>query len=139
MKTSVDQYCINVTNLEKSVQFYESVLGLKVTHRIETPDFREVVLAGETGNRIQLACQRNQSGPIVHGNGFWKLYLQSDDCKELYRRCMDAGAESISAPQRLEHWPVTAAFVRDPDGYMIEILETHGESPAVSGPGAEKW
>jgi lactoylglutathione lyase len=50
---------------------------------------------------------------------------------------MDAGAESISAPERLEHWPVTAAFVRDPDGYMVEILEHHGEAPALSGPGRD--
>jgi hypothetical protein len=27
-------------------------------------------------------------------------------------------------------------FVRDPDGYMVENLETHGETPAISGPGA---
>jgi hypothetical protein len=31
---------------------------------------------------------------------------------------------------------VICAFVRDPDGYMVEILETHGETPEVSGPGA---
>jgi len=129
MKTTVDQFCINVTDLEKSVHFYQEVLGLAVTHRIETPDFREVVLA----------CHRHQKGPIDHGNAFWKLYLQSDDCKRLYDRCIAAGAESITPPTRLEHWPVTAAFVRDPDGYMVEILETHGESPAVSGPGPEKW
>lgn len=139
MKTTVDQFCINVTDLERSVHFYSEVLGLAVTHRIETPDFREVVLAGVTGGRIQLACHRNQKGPIDHGNAFWKLYLQSDDCKQLYDRCIAAGAESITPPTRLEHWPVTAAFVRDPDGYMVEILETHGESPAVSGPGPEKW
>ncbi len=41
MKTTVDQFCINVTDLEKSVHFYQEVLGLAVTHRIETPDFRE--------------------------------------------------------------------------------------------------
>ena len=51
------------------------------------------------------------------------------------RRCMEAGIESISPPERLEHWPVTAAFVRDPDGYMVEILEHHGVAPALSGPG----
>ena len=136
MNTSVDQYCINVTDLERSVHFYETVLGLKVTHRIETPDFREVVLAGETGGRIQLACQRAQDGPIDHGNGFWKLYLNTDDCQQLYQRAIDAGAESVMAPERLEDWPVTAAFVKDPDGYLVEMLETHGETPAVSGPGA---
>ncbi len=135
MKTSIDQYCINVTDLEKSVQFYETVLGLEITHRIETPGFSEVVLAGASGNRIQLARHHDQKGPIDHGNGFWKLYLDTDDCKGLYQRCMDAGSESISAPERLEHWPVTAAFVKDPDGYMVEILEHHGEAPALSGPG----
>ncbi len=133
MKTSVDQYCINVTDLQKSVDFYEKTIGLTITHRIEEKEFREVVLAGESGNRIQLAWQRNQEGPIEHGNGFWKLYLQTDDCKGLYQRCIDAGAESVTEPVALEEWPVTAAFVKDPDGYLVEILETHGEAAAVSG------
>ena len=137
MKVSVDQYCINVTDLQRSVDFYEKTLCLKITHRVEEKEFREVILAGESGNRIQLAWQRNQQGPIEHGNGFWKLYLDTDDCKGLYQRCMDAGMESVSAPERLEHWPVTAAFVKDPDGYLVEILEHHGEAPALSGPGRD--
>ena len=136
MKVSVDQYCINISDLEKSVHFYETVLGLTITHRVEEKEFREVILAGESGNRIQLAYQKSHTGPIEHGNGFWKLYLQTDDCKGLYKRCIDAGAESVTEPVALEHWPVIAAFVKDPDGYLVEILETHGESPAVSGPEA---
>ena len=136
MKVSVDQYCINVSDLDKSVHFYETVLGLTITHRVEEKEFREVILAGESGNRIQLAYQKSHTGPIEHGNGFWKLYLQTDDCKGLYKRCIDAGAESVTEPVALEHWPVIAAFVKDPDGYLVEILETHGESPEVSGPEA---
>ena len=85
MKVSVDQYCINVTDLQKSVDFYEKTLGLTITHRIEEKEFREVVLAVESGNRIQLAWQRRQDGPIVHGNGFWKPSLQTDDCQGLYQ------------------------------------------------------
>ena len=42
----------------------------------------------------------------------------------------------VMEPEQLEHWPVIAAFVKDPDGYLVEILETHGESPEVSGPEA---
>jgi len=133
MKTSVDQYCINVSDLQRSVDFYEKALGLTITHRVEEKEFREVILAGESGNRIQLAWHRNHQGPIEHGNGFWKLYLQTDDCKGLYQRCIDAGAESVSEPDQLEQWPVIAAFVKDPDGYLVEILETHGETPEVSG------
>ena len=137
MKTSVSQYCINVTDLGRSVQFYETVLGLEITYRIETPEFTEIVLKGDGGNQIQLARHHDQAGPIEHGNGFLKLYLDTDDCKGLYQRCMDAGIESVAPPERLEHWPVTAAFVRDPDGYLVEILETHGETPSLSGPGGD--
>jgi lactoylglutathione lyase len=39
----------------------------------------------------------------------------------------------VTEPQQLEQWPVIAAFVKDPDGYLVEILETHGEAAAVSG------
>ena len=125
MKTSVDQYCINVSNLERSVHFYEKVIGLEVTHRIEIPNTSEVVLAGAGGNRIQLAWHHDHSGPIDHGNALWKLYLRTDDCRGLYQRAIDAGCESVTPPQRLDRWPVTAAFVKDPDGYLIEILEHH--------------
>jgi len=38
MKTSLDQFCINVSDLERSVRFYEQALGLTVTHRIEMPN-----------------------------------------------------------------------------------------------------
>ena len=133
MKTSVSQYCINVSDLERSVQFYQTILGLEITYRIETPEFTEIVLKGDGGNQIQLARHHEQSGPIEHGNGFWKLYLQTDDCQGLYQRCIDAGAESVMEPERLEEWPVTAAFVKDPDGYLVEFLETHGEAATVSG------
>jgi lactoylglutathione lyase len=139
MKTSLDQYCINVTDLDRSVHFYEEVLGFEVTHRIEIPNVSEVVLAGDNGNRIQLAWHHDHEGPIDHGNAFWKLYLTTDDCKGLYQRCLDAGIESISPPQRLEDWPVTAAFVSDPDGYQVEILEHHEPTPAgLSGPAAKQ-
>ena len=139
-RPSIDQQVtfIYTRDLSKSAHFYETVLGLKITHRIQTPDFDEVVLAGENGNRIQLARHLAQKGPIDHGNGFWKLYLQTDDCEELYKRCMDAGAESVTEPTQLEEWPVIAAFVKDPDGYLVEILETFGEAAEVSGSMAPK-
>ena len=127
MKTSLDQYCINVSNLERSLAFYEEVIGLEVTHRIEIPNVSEVVLAGADGNRIQLAWHHDHEGPIDHGNAFWKLYLNTDDCEGLYKRAIDAGCESISPPERLDRWPVTAAFISDPDGYQVEILQHHEE------------
>jgi lactoylglutathione lyase len=125
MNVSVDQFCINVSDLDRAVHFYETVVGLTVSHRIEIPGVSEVILAGATGNRIQLAWHHDNQGAIEHGNALWKLYLATDDCAALYQRAIDAGSESVMAPQRLAEWPVTAAFVKDPDGYLIEILQHH--------------
>ena len=91
MKVSTDPYCDNVTDLAKAVHFDETVLGLEITHRIETL---------------------------------------------LSERCMEA--EPISELEPLERWTVTAAFGRDPDGDRVEILEHHGEAPALSGPGRDR-
>jgi lactoylglutathione lyase len=31
------------------------------------------------------------------------------------------------APERLDRWPVTVAFILDPDGYSIELIQYHGD------------
>ncbi|MEQ8842310.1 MAG: VOC family protein [Acidimicrobiales bacterium] len=128
MPTTVAQYCINVTDLERSVRFYEDLIGLPVQTRIETDDFSEIVLAAhDGGGRLQLAYHRDQDGPIDHGNALWKIYFNVEDAEETHRRVVEAGYESESAPKQLDRWPVTVAFVRDPDGYLIELLQRHAD------------
>ncbi len=125
MKTSLGQYCINVTNLEKSVQFYENVLGLEVLSRTDvSPTIKEVILGNEAeGAHVQLAHHLDDAGPIEHGNALWKLYVNTDDCDGLYRRAIEAGAVSVMEPKKLDRWPVTIAFILDPDGYNIEMVQ----------------
>jgi catechol 2,3-dioxygenase-like lactoylglutathione lyase family enzyme len=133
LKSSFDQFCINVTDLDRSIHFYETLLGFRITHRIEQPgglNVTEVLFEGENGNRLQIACHHDEKGPIDHGNALWKFYISTDDCEGLYQRCIDAGVDSAMAPKRLEDWPVTVAFVSDPDGYQVEIVEHHAETPA---------
>ncbi|MDB4475970.1 VOC family protein [bacterium] len=132
MKSSFDQFCINVSDLDRSIYFYETVLGFTMTHRIEQPggmNVTEVIFEGDSGNRLQIACHHDQTGSIDHGNALWKFYISTDDCAGLYKRCIEAGAESMVEPKRLDAWPVTAAFVKDPDGYQVELLEHHAETP----------
>jgi lactoylglutathione lyase len=44
---------------------------------------------------------------------------------------------SVSEPARLDRWPVTVAFVKDFDGYLIELIEYHEGTPAgVPDPGS---
>ena len=126
MATTVGQYCINVTDLERSERFYEDIIGLKVQTRTQIPNVNEIVLAADVGGgRLQLAQWLNRSGPIEHGTSLWKIYMNVDDCAAVHKRAVDAGFTSTMEPQRLERWPVTVAFIVDPDGYSVELVQTH--------------
>lgn len=128
MKTSLGQYCIYVSDLERSVRFYEQVLGLPVQSRTDIPGVNEVILGADDGGaRIQLAHRHEDPKPIDHGNALWKLYVNTDDCEGLYQRAMEAGAPSVTPPQRLDRWPVTIAFIEDPDGYLVELVQRDPE------------
>jgi lactoylglutathione lyase len=128
MATTVGQYCINVTDLERSERFYEDIIGLKVQSRTQIPNVNEVVLAADVGGgRVQLAQWLERSGPIDHGTALWKIYMNVDDCVEVHDRAVAAGFTSTMEPNRLDRWPVTVGFILDPDGYSIELVQRHDD------------
>jgi lactoylglutathione lyase len=133
MENTLGQYCINVSDLERSVSFWQDVVGIPVQSRTDIPGAREVVLQAEVGgSRIQLAQHDDNDGPIDMGTAMWKIYVDTDDCRALYDRAIAAGCESVTPPQELDRWPVTVAFVKDPDGYLIELVQNHeGRRPSL--------
>ena len=125
MATWFGQYCINVTDLDRTVAFYEA-LGLTCTSRTEIEHALEAVLEHpDKGSKMQLAQQKDQDGPIEMGTALWKLYVNTDDIEATYQAALDHGAVTMVAPMRMDRWPVTIAFVTDPDGYQIELVQRH--------------
>ena len=119
------QYCINVTDLEATIAFYET-LGLTCTSRTDIAGAKEAILEDpEKGGKVQLAQQHDQDGPITMGTAFWKLYVNTDDIAGTYVAAVAAGHPSVMEPTRMERWPVTVGFVADPDGYQVELVERH--------------
>jgi lactoylglutathione lyase len=91
-----------------------------------------VLQAEVGGSRIQLAQHLDHVGPIDMGSAMWKIYVDTEDCQALYDKAMAAGCESVSPPQQLDRWPVTVAFIKDFDGYLIELLQNHeGRRPSL--------
>jgi len=124
MATTVGQYCIWVSDLERSVRFYEDIIGLEVQSRTEIPGVNEAVLAADQGGgRLQLAHAWEEPKPIDHGNALWKIYMNVDDAKATHDRAVAAGFTSTMEPERLERWPVIVGFILDPDGYSIELVQ----------------
>ncbi len=126
MATKVGQYCIYVSDIERSIRFYTDIIGLKVQGRTEIDDVHEAHLAAdEGGGRLQLAERHHGGQAIDHGFALWKFYMRVDDCVATHARAVAAGYRSTMEPERLERWPVTVAFVDDPDGYNIELIQYH--------------
>jgi len=125
MASWLGQYCINVADLERSVAFY-TALGLENTSRTEIPQAIEAIVEHPAGgSKLQLAQQKEPAEPFDLGTGLWKLYVNTHDIASTYDAALAAGAQVQSEPQRLEEWPVTIAFVLDPDGYLVELVERH--------------
>jgi len=137
MENSLGQYCIYVSDMTRALEFWEGVVGLPVSSRTEIPGVQEVVLQADVGgSRIQLAQKLDDESPIHMGNAMWKLYVDTDDCRAVYDKAIAAGCESVMEPSQLDRWPVTVAFVKDFDGYLIEFVQNHeGKRPSLRPPG----
>lgn len=123
MESWLGQYCLNVTDLERSVAFYTS-LGLTCTSRTEIDQAYEAIVENpSSGSKLQLAQQKVQDEPFELGTAFWKLYVNTRDVATVFERAMAEGASVDRPPVRLDRWPVTVGFVRDTDGYLVELVE----------------
>ncbi|MCX2980230.1 hypothetical protein EYC98_05030 [Halieaceae bacterium IMCC14734] len=128
MASQVGQFCISVTDLDRSEDYYTNVLGLQVQQRIEVPEAKELILGSDDSTAsIQLAQKADQQGDIDHGNGaLHKFYIYSDDIQSIYDAALAWGSECPTPPTRLEEWKVSIAFIIDPDGYHVELVQRDG-------------
>ena len=124
MTQILGQFCINVRDIDRALEFWEGVCELELQHRTEIPGVLEAVLQSpHGGSRMQLAQHLERAEPIDMGTAMWKLYVNPSDCQAVYDRAIAAGCESVTEPTTLDRWPVIVAFVKDFDGYLVEFVE----------------
>ncbi len=125
VKGRFDHFNINVTNLERSIAFYEQALGLKEHHRKEAQDgsFTLVYLTDETTTfLLELTWLRDKEGAYELGDNESHLCFRvggSYDEARAYHKAMDAVC--------YENEAMGLYFIHDPDDYWIEILPLIGE------------
>jgi len=132
---------VRVTDLDTSLDFYCTQLGLVELRRIDNEKgrFTLVFLAAPGDEDAQVELTHNWD-PEEYGEGrnFGHLAYRVDDIYALCQKLMDAGV-TISRPPRDGHM----AFVRSPDNISIELLQK-GDSlppqePWVSMENVGRW
>ncbi|WP_058485657.1 lactoylglutathione lyase [Defluviitalea phaphyphila] len=116
--------CIRVMDLEKSLKFYKEALGLVETSRKDFPEhkFTLVYLSDKTGQyELELTYNYNPEKPYEIGNGFSHIAVSVDDLEASRQKHMDMGYE-VTELKGLPGEPPKYYFVKDPDGYAVEVI-----------------
>jgi len=132
MSMHFDHVGISVADLEKAVAWYSAALDLREESSFALPhyDFRGVILVSPTGFRIEL-LERTGSTPglsapdphtaaLTHGYGH--MALRIDDVDAAFEELLAAGASERMAPRDAPTPGLRMAFVADPEGNLIELL-----------------
>ncbi len=119
---------IRVKDLDKSVDFYTRLMGMKELRRNEVPGGRyTLAFVGFESNpeqaEIELTHNWDQETPYDVGSGFGHFAVGVPDvaaaCEEV-----TAGGGKVTRPAGpVKHGTTIIAFVEDPDGYKIELIQ----------------
>ena len=125
---------ISVGDLDAAVGWYERALGLETEFPFEIPGLRGAMMRSSDGYRVEL-LQREGSEPGLAGalpndalltRGYGHFALEVTDLESVYARLLDEGAAGVWDPRPSPEPGVRMAFVHDPEGNLIELLERVG-------------
>nr|WP_277985526.1 VOC family protein [Miniphocaeibacter massiliensis] len=116
--------CIRVYDLEKSIEFYEKALGLKVTKKKDYPEdkFTLVYLGdGESEHEIELTYNYGHE-PYDLGNGYSHIAYSVEDLEDAHAEHVRLGYKVTELSGLSDSNRPKFYFITDPDGYDIEIV-----------------
>lgn len=119
---------IRVLDLDRSIDFYTRHLGMKVLRRTDYPEgkFTNVFVGyGDEADNTVLELTHNwdQEMPYDLGTAFGHLAVAVPD---IYAACEQMEREGVKIPRPpgpMKHGTTVIAFIEDPDGYKIELIE----------------
>jgi len=116
---------IRVFKPDVSIEFYNKAFNLEVVERCDFEGFSLIYLgSSENDVELELTYNHDQKEPYTHGSGYGHLAFVVDDIESEHKRLDDLGFN----PEKIVSFNLFAKFffVKDPDGYEIEVLQRYG-------------
>jgi lactoylglutathione lyase len=116
--------CYRITDVDRSVDFYK-LLGFEETRRIPIREEAINVFMGMPGDgeRLELTFNFGQTEPYDLGTGYGHIAITTEDLDGMLAALADHGVSPEKPPYSIRPGGSRLCFVRDPDGYRIEIIE----------------
>ena len=126
---------LRVCNLQRSIDFYTQVLGMELLRKSENPEYKySLAFVGYVNNpdHAELELTYNWGTDSYDlGTGFGHLAIGEAD---IYQRCeaiAAAGGTITRKPGPVAGGSTHIAFVEDPDGYKIELIQLKDATNAL--------
>ncbi len=117
---------IRVGDLDKSIAFYTEIFGMSLLRRKDYPEGRFTLAfvgyGDEVDNTVIELTHNWDTDSYDLGDGFGHFAIGVSD---VYQACEDIirkGGEVVRPAGPMKHGTTVIAFVRDPDGYMVELV-----------------
>ena len=117
--------CYRITDIDRSVEFYKA-LGFEEMGRVPIRDEAVNVFMNLPGDgempRLELTYNFGVDSYDL-GSGYGHIAVTADDLDETLTRLEAQGIEPEKPPYSVREGGSRLCFVRDPDGYRIELIE----------------
>jgi lactoylglutathione lyase len=118
--------CYRITDIDRSVAFYEA-LGFREAGRLPIRDEAINVFMGlpEDGDepRLELTYNVGHTEPYDIGTGYGHIAITTSNLNGTLERLAGHGIEPERPPYTVREGGPRLCFVRDPDGYRVELIE----------------
>ena len=119
---------LRVKDLDKSIHFYTKILGMSLLrqHNFESGRFTLAFVgygSEETDAVLELTFNWDETSGSELGRGYGHIALGVPDIYSTCEQLRDAGAKIIREPGPMKHGSTIIAFIEDPDGYQVELIE----------------
>lgn len=121
---------LRVEDLDRSLAFYTDVMGMKLLRKSDNPQY-EYTLAfvgyGDESEQAVLELTYNWDGQTYEkGNAYGHVAFEVEDIYDFCDHLAANGADVYRKPGPVKGGSTVIAFVRDPDGYAIELIAPKG-------------
>ena len=118
---------LRVGDLQRSLDFYTNVLGMKLLRRKDYPEGRFTLAfvgyADESQAAVLELTHNWDTAAYDLGNGYGHVAIEVDDARKACEEVRKRGGTVTREAGPMKHGTTVIAFVADPDGYKIEFIE----------------